>query len=432
MKRLVCFVCITLLLLPMCACKKKQAPAQQNATSAAASQTDPTGTQKSDPTKAAVPTATTAPTVTPAPTATSAPTATPSPKPVAITNDLLVKNMMAVDSYYRKIFTSATEDGQKWEEYNELAYAKNPFTEYILLDFPTVSTTNETLIIGDIYWSRMNDEKWTKSLPGNWFTERPPEFRYEISTQHFPIDYGKLTLKPVGTEKVNGLDCVKYDVSGTYDDEYTDMDIKFHITLSGSGNVWISADPGIREVIISQRVKLNADIKTVEYTDPDGNLLHTVQELEIKDDVTGINSTVIQPPPESETITLENAPDEDEEIADNLSVAEALAAGNVTQAQADSWVGKGWETDYGRIIFELVNGHLLGSWVWDDNTKIGSSLSDYLVGTFDGNVLKGKLMYLSESGEFELTMDASGQSFSGKAKLDGSNDWFNWNGQVSN
>ena len=54
-----------------------------------------------------------------------------------------------------------------------------------------------------------------------------------------------------------------------------------------------------------------------------------------------------------------------------------------------------------------------------------------MVGTIDGNMLKGNLMYLSEPGEFEFTLDASGQSFTGKGKLDNSADWFQWNGQVS-
>ncbi len=268
-------------------------------------------------------------------------------------------------------------------------------------------------------------------MPGNWFTERTPEFRYELSNQYFPIDYGKLTLTPSGNEKVNGVDCIKYTLSGEYDDEYTDnLDILFRITLSGSGEVWISSDPVIKEVIIRQRVTLNADMQTVEYKDNEGNLLHSNQQVVLEDDVTGINNTAIQPPPDSETITLENGSDDTESTEDNISVAEALAPGNVTQAQAEAWIGKGWETDYGRMIFELVNGYLLGSWVWDNNTKITSSLSDYIVGTMDGGILKGDFLYNSEPGEFEFTMDASGQSFVGKGTL-GNGTQFDWNGQVS-
>lgn len=429
MKRIVCYCCILLLLFSVSACKKKQKPTQQPVASDI--------TSKAEPTKAAAPTATLAPTNTPAPTATLAPTATPAPETAptsaAISNEQLVNNMLALDSYYRSIRSITTgADGGTWEDYKEFAYAKNPFTEYILLDFVTDGTTNETLILGDIHYGRMNDEKWTKSLPGDWYTERPQEFRYELSTQHFPIDYGKLTLTPSGTENVNGVDCTKYELSGGYDDEYTDNDVKYRITLSGSGNVWISKDPVIKEVLIRQRITLNVDMQTVELKDKEGNPYRSNPQVSIEDDVTGINSTVMQPPPDSEIMTFgEQSSEFDETKADNIAVAEALPPGTVTQEQAEAWIGKGWETDYDRLIFEWVNGYLLGSWVWMDNTKMEAYLEDYLVGTIDGNMLKGNLMYLSEPGEFEFTLDASGQSFTGKGKLDNSADWFQWNGQVS-
>lgn len=339
--------------------------------------------------------------------------------------------MLALDSYYRSIRSVTSGADGNWEEYNEFAYVKEPYTEYILLDFPTDGTTNETLILGDIYYSRMNDEKWTKALPGNWYTESPQEFKYELSTQHFPIDYGKLTLTPSGTENVNGVDCIKYDLSGGYDDEYTDMNVKFHITLSGSGNIWISKDPVIKEVIICQRITLNADMQTVELKDKQGNLLRSNPQVMIEDDITGINSTVIQPPPDSEIMIFDEGIVDPGEAADNINIAEALQPGSVTQEQAEAWIGKGWETDYSRILFEWVNGYLLGSWVWTDNTKIESSLGDYLVGTIDGNMLKGNLLYNSEPGEFEFTLDTSGQSFTGRFKLNSNDTWFDWNGQVS-
>ncbi len=424
MKRIVSFGCILLLLFSMCACKKKQVQTQQPATSEVTSSAKATSTPTPEPTKAAAPTSTTAPT------ATSAPTAAPTAKAVAITNDLLVQNMMALNSYYRSILSITSEPGQEpWEEYDEFAYVKDPFAEYTLLDFRSASTTSEDIILGDIYYSRMNDEKWTKSLPGNWYTERTPEYRYELSTQHFPIDYGKLTFTPVGNEKVNGVDCVKYALSGKYDDEYIDMNTKFRITLSGTGHVWISADPVIKEVIIRQRVTFDVDMQTVELKDEQGNPLRSSPQVVIEDDITMINSTVIQPPPESEVMTVAEYLEETEAPSDNISVAEALAPGTVTQQQAEAWIGKGWETNLGRIAFEWVNGYLLGSWVWSDNTKIESSLTDYVIGTMNGNMLSGDAVYSANPALFEFTMDTSGESFTGRIKVNGT--WYDWTGQAA-
>lgn len=339
--------------------------------------------------------------------------------------------MEAVQSYHRKIRTVSTTNGQPWEEYNEFAYAKDPFLEYILLDYPQQSTRNETLIIGDIYYDRMNDEKWNKVLPGNWFTERPQEFRYELSTQYYPIDYGKLTLQASGNETVNGMDCTKYVVSGGYEDEYTDRDIKYRIKLSGTGEIWISNDAVIKQVLIRQRLKLNADIQTVELKDKDGNLLHAVYEDVIEDDVYDINNTVIQPPPDSEVIVMWGESEEVSEVPDNISAVEGLDPGSVTQEQSEPWTAKAWETEYGRIKFEWINGYLLGSFVWSDNSKIESSLQDHLIGIVEGNKLSGDATYDTYTGVFEFVLDPDGKSFSGRWKLSIHNDWVGWNGQSS-
>jgi hypothetical protein len=315
MRKAISILCIlvTIISLTSCKTKKKQATAQPSDTTPFVTQSvQSTSAQKTDPTS------------TPTPTATPAPTATPSPTPAAITNDLLQQNMEAVQSYHRKIRIVSTENGQPWEKYSEIAYVKEPFLEYILLDYPQQSTRNETLIIGDIYYDRMNDEKWNKALPGNWFTARPPEFRYELSIQYYPIDYGKLTLQASGNENVNGMDCTKYVVSGGYEDEYTDRDIKYKIKLSGTGEIWISNDAVIKQVLIRQRLKLNADIQTVELKDKDGNLLHAVYEDVIEDDVYDINNTVIQPPPDSEVIVLGGESEEVSEAQDNISDVEGL------------------------------------------------------------------------------------------------------------
>jgi len=165
--------------------------------------------------------------------------------------------------------------------------------------------------------------------------------------------------------------------------------------------------------------------------DKDGNLLHAVYEDVIEDDVYDINNTVIQPPPDSEVIVMGGESEEVSEVPDNISAVEGLDPGSVTQEQSEPWTAKAWETEYGRIKFEWINGYLLGSFVWSDNSKIESSLQDHLIGIVEGNKLSGDATYDTYTGVFEFVLDPDGKSFSGRWKLSIHNDWVGWNGQSS-
>jgi hypothetical protein len=221
-----------------------------------------------------------------------------------ITNDLLEKNMMAADSYRRKTKTTTKIEGQPdFVEIGECAYIKNPLSAYNLLDFVSAGSYTEELIINGTMWSRAKkDDKWDKCEPGQWFKDPPLAFKYKLSVLHFPISYEKLKYEKVGNENVNGLNCIKYTVSGTYNDEITfelSKD-KFGITLSATGTIWIAEDPTIKQVIVRQRITVDSDIINKTLSAGKGNPNHVISKDIIEDDVIDLNSAEIQPPPDSQ------------------------------------------------------------------------------------------------------------------------------------
>lgn len=213
-------------------------------------------------------------------------------------NDILKQNMEKLDSYRRKVKTvttaTGTATGEKSESVKgfvsdkEFAYVRNPVSRHTKLDFPGSGSYNEEIIIGDKLWDRTSkDGKWTAW--DSYETEKPVTLKYDVSTQYYPIDYQKLAFVKSGTEKVNGVNCIKYTVSGTYTDVFSDdFSSETPIKLTASGNIWIADDPAIKLVIIRQRITVDADI-TADTT-------HIITKDVIEDDVTDINSTVIQPP----------------------------------------------------------------------------------------------------------------------------------------
>ena len=212
------------------------------------------------------------------------------------TNEALEQNIERLDSYRRIIrtITPATATASKWETIKEFAYIKNPVSRYMKLDFPdSGSSYLEEIIIGGIMWNRdSKDGVWTEW--NEWYADKPTAFEYDLSTQSYPINYGKLTYTEAGTENINGINCIKYTVSGTYSEEFTDerSGSKYPITLSASGTIWIADDAAIKTAIIRQRIKLNTDIiYDVE------KAMHAVSEDVIEDDVMDINSVKIEPPP---------------------------------------------------------------------------------------------------------------------------------------
>ena len=92
---------------------------------------------------------------------------------------------------------------------------------------------------------------------------------------------------------MNNIICIKYTVSCTYSEEFTDerSGDKYPITLSESGAIWIADDAAIKTAIIRQRIKVNTDI-----TISAEKAIHAVSEDVIEDDVMDINSVKIAPP----------------------------------------------------------------------------------------------------------------------------------------
>lgn len=210
----------------------------------------------------------------------------------ALSNTVLKENIEKLNSYRRIVRTVTATAGinSKGESIKEFAYIRNPLSRYIKLDYPDRGSFSEETIINGKCWDRMSkDEKWTEWQ--EWQSEKPLTFTYDLSTQLYPIDYGKLKYTQAGTEKINGINCIKYDVSGTYSDEFTFeySTQKYPITLSASGTIWIADDRAIMTAIIRQRITVITDITTG--TD---RIVHT--EDTIEDDVFDVNSAVISAP----------------------------------------------------------------------------------------------------------------------------------------
>lgn len=296
MKKTMILVFFMMLLFALCACTlkigtKSTSESQQTSASTTTDQSKDKSTTKPADTSQSQPSTTSQ----------STEISQPGKADVNISNDLLKKNMEALISYRRKIKTSTTCEGQKSEKYVELAYIKEPFSSYMLQDFITAGAYDEEIIIDGIMWSRMGkNEKWGKYMPGEWATDPPRTFKYDMRTLMYPINYEKLTYTDEGTEEVNGVNCIKYTVSGTYNDEFTfDLSPQIYpITLTASGTIWISDDKDIKQVIICQRLKLNTDIVDTVMKDSNGNPTHTIFEDTLEDDVLDINSAKIEAPTE--------------------------------------------------------------------------------------------------------------------------------------
>ncbi len=212
---------------------------------------------------------------------------------IRFSNDVLTQSILNLDSYSRRIRHVTDPDGSPWEAIKEFAYVKNPVARHIKLDFPTAGSYSEDIIIVDKLWDRMSPtEEWAAYDSGNFFLSEPVMLKYDLSIPYYTVDYGKLTYVKVGTENVNGVNCIKYTVSGSYKDIYTDdYDYTYNISLSASGSIWIADDPIIKQAIIRQRITFDADITSV--TDI---RVHNIYKDVIEDDITNINSTVILPP----------------------------------------------------------------------------------------------------------------------------------------
>jgi hypothetical protein len=118
---------------------------------------------------------------------------------------------------------------------------------------------------------------------------------------HYPIDFEKLSLAQAGNEQVNGFDCVKFDVSGSYQGEFilyggTEYEAVQQISLSCKGSIWISFDPVLGQILISERITVNRDTVDPKNLDQDGNVQHSFAEDVIEDDILDINTVVIKAP----------------------------------------------------------------------------------------------------------------------------------------
>jgi hypothetical protein len=220
----------------------------------------------------------------------------------SVSNDLLQKDMEAVDSYRRKVFYISTppkEAGSPIDVTTESAYVKEPFAVSYMNESKAFGSYIEQIIIGDTIWERSTkDGEWKSSTPD---PVTKPSFQYSTRPMHYPIDFEKLSLAQAGNEQVNGFDCVKFDVSGSYQGEFTlyegtEYEAVQQISLSCKGSIWVAFDPVLGQILIRERITVNRDTVDPKNLDQDGNVQHSLAEDVIEDDVTDINAVVIKAP----------------------------------------------------------------------------------------------------------------------------------------
>ena len=220
----------------------------------------------------------------------------------AVSDNLLQKDMEAVDSYRRKVFYISTppkEAGSPIDVTAVSAYVRNPVAISYTNESKAFGSYIEQIIIADKMWERSaKDGAWTTSTPD---PATKPSFQYSTRPMHYPIRFEKLSLSKAGNEQVNGFDCVRYDVSGSYQDEFTlyagtENESKQQISLSCKGSIWVSFDPVLGQILIRERITVNRDTSDPKNLDQDGKVQHSLAEDVIEDDILDINTVTIKAP----------------------------------------------------------------------------------------------------------------------------------------
>lgn len=209
------------------------------------------------------------------------------------TNDSLANEMNAVESYRRISKTTGISEGSDpFVMIYTYSTVRKPYADHYSLEFPPSTTYSEDMVIGDTMYTRMEKEgKWEKYGPGEWQREKPLAFSYGLQAAKYDIDYQKLDYVNAGNETVNGMECIHYQVSGTFDGEYEPnpgME-KYPVTMTVSGDVWIADINATGPALIRQRLLLKSDV-----TGSNDN--HMKEETSLEDDTLDINSTVIEAP----------------------------------------------------------------------------------------------------------------------------------------
>lgn len=211
----------------------------------------------------------------------------------AFTNSLLIAGMNKTNSFTRTSKVTTTSPGYEPDVViYGFANVRSPLSDQYILDLVSASVYNEDITIKDTYYNRTEKNgNWDTYGPGDWQSEIPLAFKYDLKVIEYPITYDKLTFTKVGPEKVNGVDCIRYKLSGSYKDTYTPDPSapKTPITVTVSGEVWVADGSVIAPALIRQRILVKVDETLVDGT-------HLQQDKALEDDLTNINSTKINPP----------------------------------------------------------------------------------------------------------------------------------------
>jgi hypothetical protein len=209
------------------------------------------------------------------------------------TNSLLTQGMNKTDSFTRTSKVTTTSPGYTPDVViYGFANVRLPLSDQYILDMVSAGAYNEDITIKDTYYNRTEKNgKWDKYGPGDWSSEKPLAFEYILRVTDFPITYDKLTFTKVGPEKVNNVDCIRYKLSGTYQEIFTPDQTteKIPTSVTISGEVWIADGSVVAPALIRQRILAKVDTTMVDKT-------HLLSDINLEDDLTNINSTKINPP----------------------------------------------------------------------------------------------------------------------------------------
>jgi hypothetical protein len=212
---------------------------------------------------------------------------------VSFSTTELRKGVEALESYSRKIHIARTDlmTSAKSQYSEEYAYVKAPLSTYSKLEYPAWESYREEVIIGKKAWDRLAaSDPWTAW--DGYMSDTPVSFKYNDVISAYPILYEKLAFTKDGTETVGGVNCVKYVLSGTYQDTVIYNPAKkdkYPIKLTASGTVWIADDAAVKKILVRQRLTIDTEATVKKDT-------RVAFRDIIEDDITKINSTVIQPP----------------------------------------------------------------------------------------------------------------------------------------
>ena len=200
--------------------------------------------------------------------------ATPSPGEVDLGGGKVTVPVSRLRSYRAHQSTKIQQPGGSWtpESKMDIEWTSEPQeARHVIVYNPDGSPGAEFITIGSKTWIKVGDG-WVES------PEQPTEQGAPPVDVDQALNYAQNPPKPLGKEKVNGIQCQQYllDADFTAGDSF-----KGHMT----GNIWVADQGGIPPVIVKSRIRTRVEIN--------GEKVVVAEERELYD----INTPITIEPP---------------------------------------------------------------------------------------------------------------------------------------